>query len=226
MGLFYCVCNTITPLYVVLKKQYICIPTSCHPKAGITIADTSILFIMQNCLNYNCNDTLDTHEPVDCGDYPLGGIDAAIILTCDSQLTDPSDGAEILVEINAGRAFLVENIKVSVPEASPILVPNPVACKTDRLINYDRSLVWMDSNVNPENISWYTTLLSGQSFGGLIYRECGTGRVSFIDEEITWSGSRVVPESDNEHQMFSATAAWRSKVEPEIFDEPANIFTT
>lgn len=180
---------------------------------------------MANCINYNCNDVLDTHVPVDCGDYPLGGISAAIILACNHQLLDPSNGTQVNAEIAAGRAWLVENIKVSIAEPSAVLVPNPVACRQDRLINYDRTGTWQDGNVNEDNVSWYTTLFSGQSFGGVIFRECAESRITFIDDEVTWTGGRLVPDSDNENQLFNGSFAWRSKVEPDIYAEPAGVFT-
>lgn len=84
----------------------------------------------------------------------------------------------------------------------------------------------MDGNVNASNVNFYTTLFSGQSFGGLIIRECGESRVTWIDDEVTWTGTRLLPENDNENQTFSGTFTWRNKAEPDIFDEPANIFST
>lgn len=178
------------------------------------------------CLNYNCNDTLDVHVPVDCGDYPLGGVDAAVILGCDHELIDPANGTQVNAEIAAGRAWLVENLRISITEPSPITIPNPVACRADKVINYDRSGTWQDANVNEDNIDWYTTLFSGQAFGGLILRECAADRVTWIDDPLSWSGGRVIPDSENEVQMFAGTFNWKSKVEPTIHAQPANVFTT
>ncbi len=180
---------------------------------------------MANCLNYNCNDDLGDHIPVDCGEYPLGGIDAAIILACDHQVTDVSNGTQINAEIAAGRAWLVENIKVSIPDPSPITITNPVACRVDRLVNYDRSGTWQDANVNADNIDFYNILLSGQSFGGLILRECDENRVTFVDSEVTFQGGRLIPDNNDNFQMFNATFNWREKTDADIFNEPANVFT-
>lgn len=180
---------------------------------------------MANCINYNCNDPLGLHLLNDCGDELQGGVKHAIILECDTQLTDPSNAVQVQAEIDAGRATLVKNIKVGMPAASPVKIASNVACSTDKLVTYDRTLTWMDGNINDNNITeFYNNLLAGQSKGGLIIYECGADQVTWIDDEVRFTGSRIIPDSDNEFQRFECTVEWRNKYDSTIYSAPAGIF--
>ena len=180
---------------------------------------------MANCIDYNCSDPLGLHLLNDCGDELQGGVKHAIILECDTTLTDPSNGTEVLAEIAAGRATLVKNVKIGMPAASPIKISSNVACSTDKLVTYDRTLTWVDGNVNDNNITeFYNNLLAGQSKGGLIIYECGADQVTWIDDEVRFTGSRIIPDSDNEFQRFEATVEWRNKLDSMIYTTPTGVF--
>lgn len=180
---------------------------------------------MANCINYDCDDALGLHLLNDCGEEIQGGIKHAIILECNHAITDPSNATQVQAALDDGTATIFKNLKVGIGAASPIMVASNVSCSTDKLVNYDRTLSWMDGNVNEQNIdNVYNNLLNGQSKGGVILYECGSGKVTWIDDEIKWTGSRIVPDTDNEFQRFECTGTWRSKYEPLIYDAPPGIF--
>lgn len=181
-----------------------------------------------NCINYNCDD-LEPHTlNEDCGDNLLGGLSDAVLFDCDTLMTDPSNGTQVLAEITAGRAWLVRNIKVGISPASPIEIDALKACGTQSLVTYNRSGTWIDGNVNTFNIeTFYNPIFRGRSFGGMILKECGSGndKITFIDAEITFRGDRIIPDNNNELQRFEGTFSWKSKDMPlGQLNEPAGVF--
>lgn len=182
---------------------------------------------MSNCLNYDCNDPLGDHMPNDCDEVLLGGIDAIIVLECDSQLTDPSSAVQIAAEIAAGRATLIENVKVSIEAASPVTVDPLVSCSTPKLVNYDRSGTIIDGNVSDNNIDVYNKINAGRAFGGLILHLCGTedsvggAKVLWIDKKVEFTGSLIVPPNNNDIQRFEGKFTWRSKGDPNMYASPS-----
>ena len=179
---------------------------------------------MTNCYNYNCDDPLGEHLLNICGTEKQGGIRDAVILQCNHQLTDPSNGTAVQAEIDAGRATLVKNLKIGIDAPSPIEAEPQIACSTAKVVTYDRTANWVDGNVNNTNVDFYNNLLGGQSKGGVILHECGADEVTWIDDEIRFVGGRIVPNNDTEYQRFEATVKWRSKTEPGIYSTPVGIF--
>lgn len=186
---------------------------------------------MANCLNYDCNDPIGEHLPNDCGEELLGGSNGALVLECDHQLTDPSSAVQINAEIAAGRATLLTNAKIGIDAAAPIEVDSNVSCGTTKLVNYDRTGTLIDGNVNATNINFYDKLFSGRSFGGLILNLCGTAeaettgaKVEWIDSAVTFTGSKLLPNNNNEFQTFSGAFKWRKKTMPSLHEAPEGIF--
>lgn len=185
---------------------------------------------MGDCINYNCEDLLGDHTLNSCGEEYLGGIDAAVFLDCGHQLTNPSNGTQIAAEIAAGRATLVKNIKVGMPKASPVEIESNVACSTPKLVTQERALTYIDGNVNSANTSFYNNLSSGRSFGGMILHLCGTSeadageKVLWVDAECRFTGSLVVPETNNEFMRFEGDIKWRKKDNPLPYHNPVGIF--
>lgn len=179
---------------------------------------------MANCINYECDEALGTHLLNACGEEIQGGVKNCIVLECGHTVTDPSNATEIQDNIDNGKATLIKNVKISLPAPSPIMAASNVACSTDKLVTYDRSLSLMDGNVNDVNIDFYNRLLSGQSKGGIIIHECAADKVTWIDDEIKFVGGRIIPDNDNEFQRFEITGNWRNKYEAQIYDVPPGIF--
>ena len=182
---------------------------------------------MANCIDYNCTDLLD-HVKNDCEEERQGGSDQIIILDCDHQLTDPSNASEVQAEISAGRAKLVQNVKVGFDKPSAVTVDSNIACRTPKVVNYDRAGTIMDGNVNQYNNDFYDAITNGRAVGGIIIYECGdpaNPKVSWIDDAVEVQGGRVFPNTDTEFQRYELDFAWRSLGEPAIYDAPAGIFS-
>jgi hypothetical protein len=186
---------------------------------------------MANCLNYDCTDALGDHTLNSCGEELLAGIDAGVLLECNHQLTDPSNGTQIAAEIAAGRATLVKNIKVGIAKPSPVTVESNVACATPKLVTYDRAGTWVDGNVNSNNVTFYDGVLGGRSFGGIIFHLCGTAeadageKVMWIDADVRFTGGHVIPNTNNEFQTFDSDFNWRKKGGNMLYANPVGIFT-
>ena len=183
---------------------------------------------MANCVNYNCDD-LQPHLINDnCGDPILGGLSAFVIFDCDHQVTDFTNGTQILAEIAANRAWIAEKVKLGIPLPTPVEIDALTGCGTQTLVNYDRTATLVDGNVNNFNIvDFYTPLFRGRSVGAMIVLECGNtnSKVTLVDSEITFRGGRVLPDNNNELQRFEATLSWKSKDEPTQINEPVGVFS-
>ncbi len=183
---------------------------------------------MANCVNYNCDD-LEPHVlNENCGDPILGGGSDMVIFDCDHLVTDFTNGTQILAEIAANRAWIAENVKIGIPLPTPVEIDSLKACGTQTLVNYDRTGTLTDGNVNNFNIvDFYTPLLRGRSIGAMIINECGNpnSKVTLIDDEITFRGGRVLPNNNNELQMFDIIFSWKSKDEPTQINEPVGVFS-
>lgn len=185
---------------------------------------------MADCIDYSCNDELGTQLLNLCGEELLGGSSAAVLLECNHQLTDPSSGTQIAAEIAAGRATLVRGIKVGIAKPTPIEVESNVACGTTKLVNYDRTGTLVDGNVNAANMTFYSKIFGGRTFGGMILFLCGTQEsengelVEWIDAAITFTGGKVLPTGNNEFQRFDGDFKWRKKTDNSLHYAPVGIF--
>ena len=183
---------------------------------------------MANCINYNCDDLQPHILNEDCGDPLLGGLSDAVLFDCDHLVTDFTNGTQVLAEIAANRAWLVENIKVGIPRGAPTEIDSFRACGTQTLVNYVRTGTWIDGNVNNFNIAdFYNPLFRGRSIGAMILKECGNpnSKVTLIDSEITFRGDRIIPDNNNELQRFEADFTWKSKDMSEQINEPVGVFS-
>lgn len=183
---------------------------------------------MANCVNYDCDDALGEYNENQCGEELPGGSNAAVLLECNHQLTDPSSASQIEAEIAANRAKKITGAYFEIPAASPVTQESVQACKPPVLVTYNRTLIHRNGNVGIDNAAFYSTIFGGKKFGGIILYECGTRdsltpQVTYIDDQITFTGNRILPGS-SELQRFEGTGAWVSKVEPTLHNVPAGIF--
>lgn len=182
---------------------------------------------MANCVNYNCEDDLGEHTLNDCGEELLGGVKDTILLECDHTITDPSNATQVQANIDSGKATLLKNVQYEMPAASPVLVDSTVACSTQKVARYERTLNYIDGNVNDANIDFYNEVNSTRSFGGVILHECAADQITWIDEEVRFQGSRIIPNNNNEFQTFTGIGSWETapdNVDGNIYATPAGIF--
>ena len=182
---------------------------------------------MPSCYNY-CGDTLGTHAQINCDtDLLSGGVQNVIILGCDHQLTDPSNGTAVQAEIDAGRAWKISQVRAELGEPAPIKQDRMVANRPQLVTGYDRTGTLMDENVSQNNIDFYNVLLSGGDYGGLILHLEDEGKVFWIDQVINFDGALVIPPDNTAIAHFNANFFYKTNAggaSPDIYDEPAGIF--
>ncbi len=184
---------------------------------------------INNCINFNCDDSLGTYSENNCGYTVPGGSNAGVFLECNSLLTDASDGTALLAEINAGRATLITGASFTIEAPSPQVITSKVPCKPDQVSTYTRTSTYYNPNVSKENSTFHSTMFKGRKFGGLILYECGANNAGFaqctwIDSQLTVTGGRILPGTNKEEQRYEGTITWESLTEPLIVDTPAGVF--
>ena len=184
---------------------------------------------MANCLSYECTDDLGVHTPNDCGEELLAGISGMVVLNCNHELLAP-DEAQINAEIAAGRAYLVDSVKISIDEPSPIMIDSNIVGSQQRLINYNRSGAFMDGNVSAINSFFYDGLFDGRTFGGIILYLKGTeesdagAKVYWINSAVTFNGGLAIQNNNDQIMIFNGKFTWRQKAQPTFRAAPINIF--
>lgn len=185
---------------------------------------------MANCINYDCDEALDTYNESPCGEELVGGSNAVLLLECNHQLTDPSDATAVQAEIDAGRATLVTGASLSIEPATPVTQDSIVPCRPASVSTYNRTGIYRNPNVTANNVIFHQPIFKGRKFGGLVMYECGTAdsingaQVTWIDSVVTFTGSRVLPGTTTEKQRFEGLFSWISQTDPEIYAAPAGIF--
>jgi len=182
---------------------------------------------MGNCVSY-CSSELLEHELINCEAYVEGASSAIVIGSCASDLVDPSDGTAVLAEIAAGRARLINNVRVDIPLPSAVLADSPVGGGAQIPTTYDRTINLFDANVTTENVDFYNQVKNDR-IGYIIVKEFGANRVTFISPTnglgIKFSGGRIIPATKTEFQRFELIGAWSEKDDAGIFPTPAGVFS-
>lgn len=185
---------------------------------------------MANCINYNCDDALDTYNESECGEELVGGSNAALFLECNTQLTDPSNATQVQAEIDAGRATLVTGASFSIEPPSPVTQDSIVPCRPPSVSTYNRTGIYKNPNINADNVIFHKPIFKGRKFGGIILYECGTegsingAQVTWIDSVVTFTGGRILPGTTTEKQRFEGTFSWIDQEDADIYAAPAGIF--
>lgn len=176
---------------------------------------------MSKCNNFGCDEEFEVYTENDCGDIVLGGIDYVILLECNHTITDPSNATQINANVASGKAVIVTNAKMSIPEASPIKVDVDVPCVPQRVVNYNRTATYRNGNVSAANITFHNNLFPGRKLGGAIFHQCAADKVTWVDEVISITGSRTIPDNNNATQAFVATFEWLSLYDSMDYNAPA-----
>ena len=185
---------------------------------------------MANCINYDCNDELGTYTQNDCGEELLAGVSGIVLLECNTQLTDPSSATEINDEIAAGRATLINGVKIGLDAPSPVEIDSNVVGATQKLVTYNRQGSLIDGNVSIANVEFYNKVFGGRTFGGAILYLKGTEEstagafVTYIDAPINFVGGLPIKNNNDENMTFNGTFKWRKKDMPALATAPVGIF--
>ena len=175
-----------------------------------------------------CQSKLPDHENINCDNYLPGGITECVIFDEDATTTDYTDGGQIQADITAGRATLLTDMILDLPQPSEKSVANPV---DNRAITagYDRTLNIVDWNVTAGNVEFYNAANAFLAKAVLIYEPLndGVGHTQLIFETksgISFSVNKEVPQGDGTFQQFAGVATWSKFDMPVIKDIPAGIF--
>lgn len=178
---------------------------------------------MPNCVDYNCSELSD-HLQNSCNELVLGGVDAIGLLTCDHELTDASDEAEIQAEVTAGRLFIAKGVKVGMSAGSPITVGPYTAGEVSTTVNYDRTVSIIDPNYNQDNITFYDLAFNNKKFGGALLRLKDSGNLIWLDFTLTMEGSPIIPDDTNDAIRFEATLKGRSQNMGNLYATTTTLF--
>lgn len=183
-----------------------------------------------DCINYNCDDALGTYNEAECGEELVGGASKALFLECNHQLTDPSNEVQVAAEIAAGRAKLITGASFSIEPPSPVTQESIVPCRPASVSTYNRTGVYKNPNVTPNNVEFHKPIFKGRKFGGIVLYECGTegsvngAQVTWINAVVTFTGGRILPGTTTEKQRFEGQFAWISQVDADIYAAPPGVF--
>lgn len=180
------------------------------------------------CTSYNCAD-LVAQELNDCGELVNGSGGEAVVFSCGNLPTDPTDGTEVNALITAGDAILFKEIMVELPAASGVEGSSYRAGSEPRTMTYQRTLNWIDSNVNTDSHLAYDALdiASGQPVGGILiklYEEDYCIYITPNSAGILFKGGGLEG-SDTEALRYVYTPSWKSKTNPRLVAVPAGVFS-
>lgn len=185
---------------------------------------------MAECLNYNC-DELEDHESLDtqCLGPRPSGIGEAVFILCGNTVTEEnaSDGTFVNALISSQDARLVQLINLGLDSAEPVLSPFPASpCRPAQTlyVNFTGSIV--DIGFTATNMTFWNQLINGYSIAGMIARLCpkdGWDDESlYMDGEITFTGSPLVPKEGTDVARFELTYTFRGSVK--LIPTPAGVF--
>lgn len=180
-----------------------------------------------NCNDYNCDEDIGTHTPIDCNDFSRGGYPNCIILACGHAITDPGNATQVQTALDSDLAWLVQNVTLELPAPSAVKVDSPIANEPQLVTGYEYSGTLTDGNVSSANCTFYNNVGSGKAFGGIIFHNKQEGKVYWHNDSVRFEGGLVLPRTDAEIEMYTYTFNFKKDADasnPTIATEPAGIF--
>lgn len=184
-------------------------------------------------IEYGCL-PLPNHELVNCGNYGLGGIPSIAVLLDSSDFVTPADWSSASAYTNAynsGRMVVINNIRGTVPDATPSEIDNPVGCFSNTIVGgFDWTITWIDANTTDSNIDFYRAL--NKRVANLIIYIPKSNEVMVVESATNFvCNPIVVPSSNRELQHFNCTArtSFGPSDLPQKYPAPSNasvIFTS
>lgn len=182
---------------------------------------------MATCASYNCQ-SLSTWESTltNCSPYRAGGSSSILLLACNHQVTDITDLASVTAEIAAGRAWRMENLKVSIAPGSPETIAPVTSCGLERVINNTYTATIYAAQVDPDNATFVASLTSGYVIGGIAFGVCPTDGLTdiilYANKEVSFQGGIVLPDLSSDAIRFEMTASWKGNLN--VFSDIEGVF--
>lgn len=170
---------------------------------------------------------LGAHEKFVCGPK-FGGQKAVAVLKYGHGIVDFSDTTEWQTAIAAGNVVLIEGIKGSIPDASPVEGESVTGCGSETVLDgFDRTAVWKDAQITNGNNTFYRQLNSQTGYSGMVFFYCQNDEIEVIETKINFTALPATsPESNKEKRFYNVTAKWYTSVNDEfgqIFGMPAGV---
>jgi hypothetical protein len=169
---------------------------------------------------------LPDHVENECAKYLKGGFPSFAVVDKDHTITDWSNATQWQTNITAGKVKIVNRIKANIPEPSPIMSDNPVACGAVQILDgFDWKLEIMDAQRSVFNDEFYKTL--NNKTGYLVLWNKDESKVIVVDKEVSNVAFPVYPPATAENQFYTITGAWTSSKDwfPTTAVAPAGVFT-
>lgn len=169
---------------------------------------------------------LPDHVENECAKYLKGGFPSIAFVDKDHTITDWTNGTQWAANVLSGKVKVVNRIKANIPEPSPILVDNPVACGAEQICDgFDWKLELLDGARNVFNDEFYKTL--NKKTGYIVLWNKDENKIIIIDQDTNKIAFPVYPASNREHQHYKVSGAWVSANDwfPTTAVAPTNVFT-
>jgi len=181
---------------------------------------------MSESCDYGCA-TLPDHEQVLCNDYKVGGISSAGLIECDANIADYTDPDDWNTAISNGTVKLINGISGEIPEASPVMVDNPIGSGAAQiLIGVDNTITFMDMNVSASNDDFYAKVNLRKMF--LVVYNPANNEIRVSAEPVVISALPVtIPKGNRNLQGYKLTATFFTDagvIPMELFTAPTGIF--
>lgn len=182
---------------------------------------------MADCpVPYYCTTYTDYPQGGGCEDggrnrYFGGGSELWLLKCGAPEVEDPEDETEIQGLIDAGWFVRLTDIKGGMDEPSAVEVDDVAACGGTITATYDRTMTWQDGKVSKTVVEWYNDAKL-KPFAGAFLKECADGqdRWNFVDQPVTLTSSRTMPNTSSELQVINGTISWKGLYDPVPFDMP------
>lgn len=180
-------------------------------------------------IEYGCS-PLPNHQLVNCGNYGFGGIPSIGVLLDSSDFVTPADWSSASAYTNAynsGRMVVINNIRGTVPDATPSEIDNPVGCFSNTIVGgFDWTITWIDANTTDSNIDFYRAL--NKRVANLIIYIPKSNEVMVVESATNFvCNPIVVPASNRELQQFNCMArtSFGPSDLPQKYPAPSNAST-
>lgn len=172
----------------------------------------------------NCA-ALPDHIETACQEYKKGGYPSMAIVAENHTITDWTNSSQWQDNINNGLVTIINRVKASIPDPSPIKNDNPVACGSQQILDgFDWKLTCLDGNRNVFNDSFYTGLNNQAAYVVLWNKD--EGEIIVIDREVVFTCSPNYPDSNRAHQSYKIEGDWVSPKDwfPGDYTAPTGVF--
>lgn len=148
---------------------------------------------------------LPDHVANACSKYAKGGFPSVAVVDKDHSITDWSNATQWNANINSGKIKIIERVKASAMDPSPVMIDNPVACSSQQVLDaFDFKIDWTDANRSEFNDEFYKKLNNKSAFVVLWNKD--ESKVIVFDRDCTFVAAANFPDSNRAFQYYKCEA--------------------